>query len=118
VGRSPEPNPGFGLSDLPSAVSFDAVFEPDHGAEVVDSGLTGWSAAGGWMVGLRVIQFHAVGGGGVGEAAGGHAQEHGFADAPRYLVAVSWRGDLGVDDGLDPDVAVGVGEKATDPVGW
>jgi hypothetical protein len=54
------------------------------------------------------------GAGGVGEAAGWHAQEHGFSDPARHLVAVDWCAVGRVDDRLHSYVAASVGEEAAD----
>ena len=88
------------------------MFEADQRAETVDSSL-GWRPASGWRtVGLGVVEFEAPAGGGIGEAAGWHAQEHRFSDPTWDLVAVH-RGAVGrVDDRLHSYVAAGVGEEA------
>jgi hypothetical protein len=92
-------------------VGFDAVFEPDQRTQVVDSGLAGRATTGGWQVGLGVVKVHPSGSGCVGEAAGWHVQEHGFADPSRYLIAVHWWAVLRVDDRLHLDLTGGVGEE-------
>src|SRR4249919_4056052 len=90
------------------------MFESDHGAEVVAAGLAGRSAANLRDKCLGVVEVEVAGAGGVGEAAGRHAQEHGFADPPRYLVAIDRRGVSGVDNWLQLDITVGVAKKAAD----
>jgi hypothetical protein len=87
------------------------MFEAGHRAEVVYSGLAGRSAAGGRQVGLGVVKVHSTAAGGVREATCRHAEEHGFADSSRYLVAVYRGGVLGVDDCLHLYIAVSVGEE-------
>src|SRR5688500_1748640 len=52
-----------------------------------------------------VIKIHPVVAGGVGKATGRHAYEHGFADSPRNLIAVDWRGVLRVDGRLHRHIA-------------
>src|SRR5215211_930493 len=88
------------------------MFEADHRAKIVHTGLARRSAASGRDIGLGVVQYHPAAAGRVGKAAGWHAQEHGFADSPRYLIAVHWRGVFGVDDWLHAYLARGVGEEA------
>ena len=58
-----------------------------------------------------MAKVHAAAAGGVGEATGWHAEEHGLADSSRYLVAVDRSGVLGVDDWKQLNVAVSVGEE-------
>jgi hypothetical protein len=59
-----------------------------------------------------VVQVYALGSGGVGEAAGGHAQEHGFADPPRYLITIHRWGVLRIDNRLHLNLTAGVGEES------
>jgi hypothetical protein len=95
-------------------VRFDAVLQPTHRPKVVDSGLAGRAAAGQRYVRLGVVQIHPLGSGGVGEAAGGHAQEHGLADPPGYLITVDGWDILWIDDRLHGDLTAGVGEESAD----
>ena len=90
------------------------MFEPDQRPEAVDASLAGRSTAGGWAVGDGVVEVHALGCGGVGEAAGGHSEEHGFADPPGDFIAVNGWGVLRIDDRLHFHVATGVGQEAAD----
>ena len=55
VGRSPHPDAGFGLSNLPAAVRFLVVVAANVGSEVAEPGLAGRTALIGAQIGNRVI---------------------------------------------------------------
>jgi hypothetical protein len=92
-------------------VGFDAMFEAGQRAQVVHSGLADRAAPCRREIGLGVVEIHPLGAGGVGEAAGRHPQEHGFADPPRNLIAIHWRGVVRINDRLHLDLAAGVAEE-------
>ena len=103
------------MSDVPVADGLGAVFGAGEGAEVTGAGLAGWSAA---AVGDGVVEVGpTAGAAAVGEDAVGVAGGDRGAELGWDLVAVGGGRAGGIEDGLDGDVGVGIGEEVAELVG-